>query len=187
VLHGCVASGLHDARVSYWEPAKWVAKTRVQATNAPLILLRTNLGAGHFGVTGVYSALRETALKYAFLLRITCAVTEAEGLSGKAAGVDSGAAAVCVPCIMVFIAVVAGFAGLVAASLYYGGGMLQSLWTFGDRRGIGLREIAMQGFGVHKRNGRGGDRAAEQGGAAGAGAVRTDRDRERERLIGDRA
>ena len=166
-----------------------MAKTRALASNEPLILLRTNMGAGHFGATGVYSSLREAAIKYAFLLRITCAVTEAEGLSGIAPGARGARAAVCVPCIMVFIAVVAAFAALVMASLYYGGGMLQSLWTLkGERGGFSIREVAMQGFaGGRKRNGGAGREASEHSSSSTGGSSRTGREQERERLIGANA
>lgn len=53
---------------------------------------------------------------------------------------------VCVPCLFFFFVVLAGFAGLVAGSLYYGGATLQSMWALGKQRGLGLREVALQGF-----------------------------------------
>lgn len=140
VQPGVAVAGLNDPRVSYWEPAKWVSKTRALATNKPLILLKENMGAGHFGTTGVYSSLHDTALKYAFLLRITCTVMDAQKPPEEA---HSG---VCIPCVAIFIVVVAGFGGLVSGSLYYGGSMLQSWRKFGEGRGLGLREVAMQGF-----------------------------------------
>ena len=52
----------------------------------------------------------------------------------------------CIPCLFFFFVVLAGFAGLLAGSLYYGGATLQSLWTLGRQRGLGLREVALQGF-----------------------------------------
>jgi oligopeptidase B len=64
-----VTAGLNDPRVSYWEPAKWVAKLRASTPNSRLLLLKTNMGAGHFGASGRYERYRETALDYAFLLR----------------------------------------------------------------------------------------------------------------------
>ncbi len=64
-----VLAGLHDSQVQYWEPAKWVAKLRALKTDARPLLLRTNLDAGHGGVSGRYRRYRETALQYAFLLR----------------------------------------------------------------------------------------------------------------------
>ena len=60
-------AGLHDARVGYWEPAKWVAKLRA-ADPADRVLLRTELVAGHGGPSGRYDAWRDEALVYAFLL-----------------------------------------------------------------------------------------------------------------------
>ncbi|HEY1016342.1 MAG TPA: S9 family peptidase [Herpetosiphonaceae bacterium] len=63
-----VTAGLNDPRVSYWEPAKWVAKLRAAKTDANLLLLRTNTAAGHGGASGRYDALRETAADYAFIL-----------------------------------------------------------------------------------------------------------------------
>jgi oligopeptidase B len=61
-----VTAGLNDPRVSYWEPAKWVA--RLRANGVRQVLLKTNMGAGHFGASGRYERLRETAFDYAFLL-----------------------------------------------------------------------------------------------------------------------
>jgi oligopeptidase B len=63
-----VTTGLNDPRVAYWEPAKWVARLRATKTGDNLLLLRTNMGAGHGGSSGRYDALRETAFRYAFLL-----------------------------------------------------------------------------------------------------------------------
>jgi oligopeptidase B len=61
-------AGLTDPRVTYWEPAKWVAKLRATGTgNAPLYL-RTNMGAGHGGASGRFDRLKETAMCYAFAL-----------------------------------------------------------------------------------------------------------------------
>jgi len=67
--HLLVTAGLNDPRVSYWEPAKWVAKLRALTPNSRLLLLKTNMGAGHFGASGRYERYRETALDYAFLLK----------------------------------------------------------------------------------------------------------------------
>jgi oligopeptidase B len=47
-----VTAGLHDPRVGYWEPAKFVAKLRAHKTNNKMLLMRTDMGAGHFRVTG---------------------------------------------------------------------------------------------------------------------------------------
>ena len=67
-----VTAGLNDPRVSYWEPAKWVAKLRALRTNDRPLLLKTNLGSGHFGASGRYEYLKETAIEYAFLLDVLC-------------------------------------------------------------------------------------------------------------------
>jgi oligopeptidase B len=63
-----VTSGVNDSRVAYWEPAKWVAKLRTLNTGSAPILLKMNMGAGHGGASGRYERLRETALRYAFIL-----------------------------------------------------------------------------------------------------------------------
>jgi oligopeptidase B len=62
-----VTGGLNDPRVSYWEPAKWVAKIRARSPSTR-VLLRTEMGAGHGGPSGRYDAWKEEALVYAFLL-----------------------------------------------------------------------------------------------------------------------
>jgi len=64
-----VTAGLNDPRVSYWEPAKWVAKLRALKTDANLLLLKTDMGSGHFGPSGRYEGIKEVAFDYAFLLR----------------------------------------------------------------------------------------------------------------------
>jgi oligopeptidase B len=63
-----VTTGLNDPRVAYWEPAKWVAKIRATKTDGNLLLLKTNMGAGHGGSSGRYDNLRELAFRYAFIL-----------------------------------------------------------------------------------------------------------------------
>ena len=63
-----VTAGLNDPRVTYWEPAKWVAKLRATKTDANLLLLKTNMGAGHGGKSGRFESLREDAEEYAFFL-----------------------------------------------------------------------------------------------------------------------
>jgi oligopeptidase B len=66
--HMLVTAGLNDPRVQYWEPAKWTAKLRVTKTDDNLLLLKTNMGAGHFGQSGRYDYLKEVAFEYAFIL-----------------------------------------------------------------------------------------------------------------------
>ncbi|MFW7377417.1 MAG: S9 family peptidase [Oligoflexus sp.] len=66
-----VTTGFHDSQVQYWEPAKWVAKLRTVKTDKNLLLLKTNMDAGHSGTTGRFSYLREVALDYAFLLHLS--------------------------------------------------------------------------------------------------------------------
>ena len=63
-----VTAGLNDPRVSYWEPAKWVAKMRATKKDDRLLLLKTNMGSGHFGASGRYEHIKETAFNYAFIL-----------------------------------------------------------------------------------------------------------------------
>jgi oligopeptidase B len=63
-----VTAGLNDPRVTYWEPAKWVAKLRATRTNDAMLLLKTNMGAGHGGKSGRWESLRETAEEFAFIL-----------------------------------------------------------------------------------------------------------------------
>lgn len=63
-----VTAGLHDSQVQYWEPAKWVAKLRVTKTDDNLLLLRTDMSAGHGGASGRLAALEDVAFEYAFLL-----------------------------------------------------------------------------------------------------------------------
>jgi oligopeptidase B len=63
-----VTAGLNDPRVSYWEPAKWTAKLRAMKKDNRLLLLKTNMGSGHFGSSGRYEYIKETAFDYAFIL-----------------------------------------------------------------------------------------------------------------------
>ena len=65
-----VTAGLTDPRVTYWEPAKWVAKLRALKTDGNLLLLKTNMDAGHHGAAGRFDRLKEVALAYAFLLHV---------------------------------------------------------------------------------------------------------------------
>ncbi|MEZ5692648.1 MAG: S9 family peptidase [Altererythrobacter sp.] len=63
-----VTAGLNDPRVTYWEPAKWVALLRDTKTDDNELLLKTNMGAGHGGKSGRFASLYETAEEYAFIL-----------------------------------------------------------------------------------------------------------------------
>jgi len=63
-----VTTGYHDSQVQYWEPAKWVAKLRDYKTDDNLLLLHTEMGAGHGGKSGRFERYKETALEYAFLI-----------------------------------------------------------------------------------------------------------------------
>ena len=62
--------GLTDPRVTYWEPAKWVAKLREKKTDTNLLVLKTNMSAGHGGASGRFEALKEVAVDYAFALKV---------------------------------------------------------------------------------------------------------------------
>ena len=63
-----VTTGLHDSQVQYWEPAKWVAKLNEYKTDQNLLLLQTDMQAGHSGKTGRFQSLEDTALYYSFFL-----------------------------------------------------------------------------------------------------------------------
>jgi oligopeptidase B len=65
-----ITAGLHDSQVQYWEPAKWTAKLRELKTDKNILLLKTNMEAGHGGASGRFEALKEDALEYAFLLSL---------------------------------------------------------------------------------------------------------------------
>lgn len=64
-----ITAGLNDPRVSYWEPAKWVARLREHNQADTEILLKVNMGAGHFGASGRYDRILEIAFEYAWLLK----------------------------------------------------------------------------------------------------------------------
>ena len=63
-----VTTGLHDSQVQYFEPAKWVAKLRDLKTDNNLLLMYTDMDAGHGGASGRFDALKDVAKDYAFLL-----------------------------------------------------------------------------------------------------------------------
>ncbi len=66
--HMLVTAGLNDPRVQYWEPAKWTAKLREVKTDDNVLVLKTNMGAGHGGASGRYERLKEVAFEYAFVI-----------------------------------------------------------------------------------------------------------------------
>jgi oligopeptidase B len=71
-----ITSGLHDSQVQYWEPAKWIAKLRSKkVNNNNLLIMETNMKAGHGGASGRFESLKEVALEYAFMLDL-------EGIKG---------------------------------------------------------------------------------------------------------
>ena len=65
-----VTTGLHDSQVQYWEPAKWVAKLRELKTDDSLLLLKTDMAAGHSGKTGRFQRIEDTALEFSFYLAL---------------------------------------------------------------------------------------------------------------------
>lgn len=66
--HLYITTGLNDPRVGYWEPAKWVARLRTLKTDDNILVMKTNMGAGHFGASGRFNHLKEAAECYAFVL-----------------------------------------------------------------------------------------------------------------------
>ncbi len=65
-----VITGLHDSQVQYWEPAKWVAKLRARKTDDNMLLFSVDMEAGHGGASGRFKRFKETALEFAFLLKV---------------------------------------------------------------------------------------------------------------------
>ena len=65
-----VIAGYNDSRVQYWEAAKWVARLRATKTDDNPLLLKTELGAGHGGMSGRYQGLRDVALEYSFIFKV---------------------------------------------------------------------------------------------------------------------
>ena len=74
--HLLAVGGLTDPRVTYWEPAKWVAKLREIKTDGNLLLLKTNMGAGHGGASGRFDRLKEVAFVYAFGMKVAATHVE---------------------------------------------------------------------------------------------------------------
>ena len=64
-----VSGGLNDPRVTYWEPAKWTARMREMKTDNNLLVMRINMGAGHFSNSGRYGRLKDYAEEYVFMFR----------------------------------------------------------------------------------------------------------------------
>lgn len=63
-----VTGGLHDPRVAYWEPCKWVAKLRELKTDDNLLCLKIDMDSGHFSASDRYKYMRERAFEFAFML-----------------------------------------------------------------------------------------------------------------------
>ncbi|WP_439183755.1 S9 family peptidase [Carboxylicivirga taeanensis] len=68
--HMLITTGLFDSQVQYWEPAKWCAKLRALKTDDNILLMHTNMEAGHGGASGRFKRYRETALEYAFMMML---------------------------------------------------------------------------------------------------------------------
>ena len=68
--HMLVTTGLFDSQVQYWEPAKWVAKLRDKKTDNNMLIMDTNMDAGHGGSSGRFKRYKKTALQYAFFLNL---------------------------------------------------------------------------------------------------------------------
>jgi oligopeptidase B len=70
--HLLVTTGLNDSQVSYWEPAKWVSKIRELRTDkSKLLLMKIEMDVGHGGKSGRFEYLRDEALAYAFILKLS--------------------------------------------------------------------------------------------------------------------
>ncbi len=89
-----VSGGLNDPRVGFWEPAKWVARHRVQRTDTNVVLLKTEMDAGHGGPSGRYDAWKDEAQVQAFILSSVGLAPPATGAGGaggpRAAGAGDG-------------------------------------------------------------------------------------------------
>jgi oligopeptidase B len=67
--HLLATAGLQDPRVTYWEPAKWVAALREARTDQNMLLLHTRMDSGHGGASGRFDSLKDTARDFAFILK----------------------------------------------------------------------------------------------------------------------
>lgn len=65
-----ITTGLFDSQVQYWEPAKWIAKLRDYKTDRNLLMMHTNMEAGHGGASGRFKRYKETAMEYAFFMKL---------------------------------------------------------------------------------------------------------------------
>ena len=65
-----ITTGLFDSQVQYWEPAKWLAKLRDLKTDKNILVMHTNMEAGHGGASGRFKKYKETALEYSFMLML---------------------------------------------------------------------------------------------------------------------
>ena len=84
--HILITAGLNDSRVKYWEPAKWTARLREMKTDQNILLLQTNMEAGHGGASGRYKSLEETAFRYAFVLDRLDLVRESNNVADRRDG-----------------------------------------------------------------------------------------------------
>jgi oligopeptidase B len=89
--HVLATAGLTDPRVTYWEPAKWIARLRATRTDDGLTLMRTNMGAGHGGASGRFDSLRERAEEFAFALMVAGLADAEAAEATAAAGADAPA------------------------------------------------------------------------------------------------
>ncbi|MCU4176913.1 S9 family peptidase [Marinilabiliaceae bacterium N1Y90] len=68
--HLLITTGLFDSQVQYWEPAKWIAKLRANKTDNNILMMHTNMEAGHGGASGRFKRYKETAMEYAFMIML---------------------------------------------------------------------------------------------------------------------
>jgi oligopeptidase B len=81
-----ITCGLNDPRVTYWEPAKWVAKLRELKTDQNTLVFKTNMGFGHFGASGRFEHLHEQAEEFAFILGVFGSIEASQNLSSEPQG-----------------------------------------------------------------------------------------------------